>query len=374
MSLYRLLSALLSYPEQELLDALPEIDAALAEHPWAGETLEPLTAWLGGQALIPLQETYVATFDRNRSHSLHLFEHVHGESRDPQAMVDLLQTYRDHGFEPVVSELPDHVPLFLEFLGVIDADQAQALLDEAIHVLAAIGSRLARGDSPYACLRRAARPVRRRRASRPRRRCATTRPWRPSAPARTASSRCCARPPRAARTRCISTPRDGRPLTAARNTHHEHPEPVLLRHLSLHCLDRFSLGSLVRFEREQYTWKTDSSQLLHSRPPAAGQHPVPRRHPGPVLRPRRRPADAGGGLGHAGRVAFAQADGRHGGRRRDGRAVPDRPVDPDPPPHERSAHRRHHRRATSCCCSGSWSRCCWACRPSRCPPVTWTAR
>ena len=149
MSLYRLLSALLSYPEQELLDALPEIDAALAEHPWAGETLEPLTAWLGGQAPIPLQETYVATFDRNRSHSLHLFEHVHGESRDRgQAMVDLLQTYRDHGFEPVVSELPDHVPLFLEFLGVIDADQAQALLDEAIHVLAAIGSRLARGDSP----------------------------------------------------------------------------------------------------------------------------------------------------------------------------------------------------------------------------------
>ena len=67
-------------------------------------------------------------------------------------MVDLLQTYRDHGFEPVVSELPDHVPLFLEFLGVIDADQAQALLDEAIHVLAAIGSRLARGDSPYACV------------------------------------------------------------------------------------------------------------------------------------------------------------------------------------------------------------------------------
>ena len=49
MSLYRLLSALLSYPEQELLDALPEIDAALADHPWAGETLEPLTAWLGGR-------------------------------------------------------------------------------------------------------------------------------------------------------------------------------------------------------------------------------------------------------------------------------------------------------------------------------------
>ena len=117
------------------------------------------------------------------------------------------------------------------------------------------------------------------------------------------------------------------------------------------ALTVFLLGSLVRFEREQYTWKTDSLAAAASRPPAAGQHPVPRRHPGPVLRPRRRPADAGGGLGHAGRVAFAQADGRHGGRRRDGRALPDRPVDPDPPPHERSAHRRHHRRATSCCCS-----------------------
>ncbi|MDT4822009.1 narJ: nitrate reductase molybdenum cofactor assembly chaperone [compost metagenome] len=67
-------------------------------------------------------------------------------------MVDLLDTYREHGFEPVVSELPDYVPLFLEFLGVIEPGQAQALLDDAIHVLAAIGSRLARNDSPYACI------------------------------------------------------------------------------------------------------------------------------------------------------------------------------------------------------------------------------
>ena len=98
-----------------------------------------------------MQENYVATFDRNRAHSLHLFEHVHGESRDRgQAMVDLLETYRQHGFEPVVSELPDHVPLFLEFLGVIDPAVAQDLLDDAIHVRAAIGSRLARNESPYA--------------------------------------------------------------------------------------------------------------------------------------------------------------------------------------------------------------------------------
>lgn len=153
MSLYRLLSALLCYPEPELLDALGEVETALADYSDAEETLQPLVGYLATNDLIALQENYVATFDRNRSHSLHLFEHVHGESRDRgQAMVDLLDTYREHGFEPVVSELPDHVPLFLEFLGVIDPAQAQDLLDDAIHVLAAIGARLAKGESPYACI------------------------------------------------------------------------------------------------------------------------------------------------------------------------------------------------------------------------------
>ncbi|SSW67749.1 nitrate reductase molybdenum cofactor assembly chaperone [Achromobacter agilis] len=153
MSPYRLLSALLCYPEAELLDALGEVETALGDYPDAEEALQPLMEYLATHDLISLQENYVATFDRNRSHSLHLFEHVHGESRDRgQAMVDLLDTYREHGFEPVVSELPDHVPLFLEFLGVIEPGQAQALLDDAIHVLAAIGSRLARNDSPYACI------------------------------------------------------------------------------------------------------------------------------------------------------------------------------------------------------------------------------
>lgn len=151
MKLYHLLSALLCYPEQDLVDALPELEERLAAYPDAEEALQPLVAHLASHDLIALQETYVATFDHNRAHSLHLFEHVHGESRDRgQAMVDLLDTYRGHGFEPVVSELPDHVPLFLEFLGVIDPAVAQDLLDEAIHVLAAVGARLARSESPYA--------------------------------------------------------------------------------------------------------------------------------------------------------------------------------------------------------------------------------
>lgn len=151
--IYRILSALTSYPDEALQAALPEIAQALDAWPDARETLSPLTALLAGDDLIALQENYVATFDRNPAHSLHLFEHIHGESRDRgQAMVDLLDEYRRHGVEPSGSELPDHVPTFLEFLGTLEPGQASGALGDAIHVLAGLGARLARNGSPYAAV------------------------------------------------------------------------------------------------------------------------------------------------------------------------------------------------------------------------------
>jgi nitrate reductase molybdenum cofactor assembly chaperone NarJ/NarW len=152
LSIYMLLATLLDYPEPELLAAMDEIEEALEAFPEPAQAaLEPLLKLLKEYPLIELQENYVATFDRNPAHSLHLFEHVHGESRDRgQAMVDLLDEYRRLGLEMATNELPDHVPLFLEVLGNIDPAQARALLDEAIHVLAALGDRLARDESPYA--------------------------------------------------------------------------------------------------------------------------------------------------------------------------------------------------------------------------------
>jgi nitrate reductase delta subunit len=149
--LYRVLSALLAYPSEEMVAAMGEIEAEMGAYPQAKEVLSPLTTYLRSHDLITLQENYVATFDRNPGHSLHLFEHVHGESRDRgQAMVDLLQTYQAKGFEPLNNELPDHVPMFLEYLSVLEAAEAQELLEDAIHVLAAIGARLGHNDSPYA--------------------------------------------------------------------------------------------------------------------------------------------------------------------------------------------------------------------------------
>lgn len=151
MPVFSVLSVLLSYPEQDWLDALPELADALPAP--VRPRMQPLFDFLQGfDDLIDLQEEYVATFDRRAAHSLHLFEHVHGESRDRgQAMVDLQNEYLQHGLEPATTELPDYVPLFLEFLGQIPPQAAEALLGDAIHVLARLGDKLLEADSPYAC-------------------------------------------------------------------------------------------------------------------------------------------------------------------------------------------------------------------------------
>lgn len=129
LSIYTLLATLLDYPESELLDAMTEIGQELEAFPEAVRgALQPLLALLSEHPLIELQENYVATFDRNPAHSLHLFEHVHGESRDRgQAMVDLMDEYRRLGLEMATNELPDHVPLFLEVLGNVDPAEARCL-------------------------------------------------------------------------------------------------------------------------------------------------------------------------------------------------------------------------------------------------------
>ena len=155
MKTFKVLSLLLCYPESDWLAALPELEAALkVESDINGDAagkMTPLFAQLRETKLIALQESYVATFDRNPSHSLHLFEHIHGESRDRgSAMIDLLQEYWKYDFDASASELPDYVPLFLEFLSLLPADEALALLGDAVHVIATIGRKLDANGSPYA--------------------------------------------------------------------------------------------------------------------------------------------------------------------------------------------------------------------------------
>lgn len=149
------LSLALSYPTVELQAAMPEIGAVFGADPRiAPETmagLQSLVDGLGRDDLYDLQESYVTLFDRSRSLSLNLFEHVHGESRDRGgAMVSLIETYRDGGFVPATSELPDHLPVLLEFLSMRPAPEAQETLADAAHILDALRTRLVRRESGYA--------------------------------------------------------------------------------------------------------------------------------------------------------------------------------------------------------------------------------
>ncbi|NNU82018.1 nitrate reductase molybdenum cofactor assembly chaperone [Halovulum dunhuangense] len=149
------LSLILSYPTPELRQAMPDIADVLAGDrrlsPDVKTALDALCLGLARGDLYDLQESYVMLFDRSRTLSLNLFEHVHGESRDRGgAMVSLIETYREGGFEPATSELPDHLPVLLEFLATRPSREARDTLADAAHILDALGARLGRRDSGYA--------------------------------------------------------------------------------------------------------------------------------------------------------------------------------------------------------------------------------
>ncbi|GFE63263.1 nitrate reductase molybdenum cofactor assembly chaperone [Litoreibacter roseus] len=155
------LSLILSYPTRELQHAMPEISAVLASDTRltaaARRALRPLVEELAGRDIYDLEEQFVLLFDRSRTLSLNLFEHVHGESRDRGgAMVSLIETYRDGGFDPATSELPDHLPVLLEFLSTRPFADAKETLADAAHIFEALNARLVRRESPYgavfACL------------------------------------------------------------------------------------------------------------------------------------------------------------------------------------------------------------------------------
>ena len=154
---WRALAALLTYPTPELQVAADEIATALTADGLLSATqrasLSELLTDLATSDIYDLQERYVALFDRGRATSLHLFEHVHGESRDRgQAMADLLALYAEHGLDVAANELPDFLPLFLEFLSLLPRAEAQSLLAEPAAILRALADRLQTRDTGYAAV------------------------------------------------------------------------------------------------------------------------------------------------------------------------------------------------------------------------------
>lgn len=153
----RALSRLLQYPDRELMDHLSEVAAALYEMPKLSKKvqvgLEEFVNNLEASDLMDSQENYVECFDRGRATSLHLFEHVHGDSRERgQAMVDLLQTYKEGGLQLSANELPDHLSIILEFASTLPLDQAKQFVGEMAHILNAVYSTLVARNNRYAWL------------------------------------------------------------------------------------------------------------------------------------------------------------------------------------------------------------------------------
>ncbi len=152
---FKALAALLLYPSEEQQKAAYELLSIIKEEkllkPQYIESLIPFMDYLANSDIYEIQAAYINLFDRGRSHSLHLFEHIHGESRDRgQAMVDLNATYEAVGLHIDSNELPDFLPLFLEYLSLIDMDEALESLTDAATIIGVIGARLKEANSPYA--------------------------------------------------------------------------------------------------------------------------------------------------------------------------------------------------------------------------------
>lgn len=151
------ISRLLEYPDAALWQHQQELVEALqsSSHLTAAQSQEVIdfVQHLTSQDLLDAQASYSELFDRGRATSLLLFEHVHGESRDRgQAMVDLLGQYARHGLELDSRELPDHLPLYLEYLAQLSPAEALGGLQDIAPILALLGARLQQRESHYAAL------------------------------------------------------------------------------------------------------------------------------------------------------------------------------------------------------------------------------
>ncbi|MCF8232202.1 MAG: nitrate reductase molybdenum cofactor assembly chaperone [Bacteroidales bacterium] len=151
---YKILSLLLSYPTREFQEFLGEAGSELRDENLLPKEaiggIEKFVEYFSSQELTDWQAHYVQLFDYSRAASLHLFEHVQGDSKDRgQAMVDLINFYRENGLEISTNELPDHLPVFLEFLSTLEPEKASELLAEPVNVIARIFEKLHEKDNMY---------------------------------------------------------------------------------------------------------------------------------------------------------------------------------------------------------------------------------
>ncbi|MBP9713070.1 MAG: nitrate reductase molybdenum cofactor assembly chaperone [Sterolibacterium sp.] len=162
MMFYRIVSSLLEYPDADLRAALPEIRAAVTsaddigpdERSALAAFLDKLEARVTREPLV-LEEEYVRTFDMVPEHSMHMTHHLIGEDKNRgPALIDLGEYYRSYGFDlnADAKELPDYLPLMLEFISMLEADEAKLFLSRWTKVLRQLRVNLEEDGSSYADL------------------------------------------------------------------------------------------------------------------------------------------------------------------------------------------------------------------------------
>jgi nitrate reductase delta subunit len=157
---YKLLSKLLEYPDQDLLSAMPQMHGTLRQGFEATEwvVLERFMRHLADQDLTESQAAYVQTFDLTPEHALHLTHHLFGDDKNRgPALIDLTEYYKQYGLEIAANEgasneLPDYLPLVLEFASLLEADEARLFLSQWSKVLNQLAGNLEKVESPYAPL------------------------------------------------------------------------------------------------------------------------------------------------------------------------------------------------------------------------------
>lgn len=156
MKLLIVLSRLIDYPTEDLVALRQSMEDVINQSPLTEKNRASVIAFIEKRLatdLMDWQSEYDGLFERGRALGLWLFEHVHGESRDRgQAMVDLIDHYRLAGLELDKNELPDYIPLFLEFLSTQENETAREWLQDVEHILASLLCRLENRDSDYAVL------------------------------------------------------------------------------------------------------------------------------------------------------------------------------------------------------------------------------
>lgn len=147
MRILKVIGLLLEYPDEELWENREE---ALALVQADAPALLPFVRPLLAATLLDRQAEWCEVFERGRATSLLLFEHVHAESRDRgQAMVDLMAQYEQAGLQLDCRELPDHLPLYLEYLSILPDNEAREGLHNVAPILALLGGRLKQRECDY---------------------------------------------------------------------------------------------------------------------------------------------------------------------------------------------------------------------------------